>query len=122
MSSSSNTEGLAQRAFIKAVANAFKIQERMLELQVELQQADEAAERSNEAAFRERGFDEATAPDVIFAAQRQLLEAAIVEAGLDASSPIGRAALRQIENAEQQYQQALAAEANGLGGFHSPAL
>lgn len=122
VSSSSEAEGLAQRSFVSAVARALRIQEQILQLQVELQAADQAAENSNEAAFRELGFDEATAPEHIFKAQRSLLERAVAEAELPESSPVAKAALSQIDRAEQAYQMALAQEGASLGGFQGPAL
>lgn len=117
-----SSDRLAQGAFVKAVAKLLVIQEQIMGLQMQLQEADADASRANEAALRELGFDESTAPDRVFEAQRRLLTEAIAEAGLPEGSLIAKSVVGQIDQAEAAYHEAVEQEGRALGGFQGPAL
>jgi len=118
----SSSDQIAGNAFVSAVVKTFEIEDQMLELRAQLQQADANAARANEAALRELGFTETSPPDQVFDAQERFLKRAIEQAHLSEGSPIPQAALNQIRNARQQYEEVLIAEGERLGQLRGPAL
>lgn len=113
---------IAEGAFVSAVAKALQIQDQILELQMQLQTVDQDAERANEAALRELGFDDATPASDIIDAQARFLNLAAAKSGLAEDAPVLKAAKRHIDQMRQGYEQALRDEANMLGRLNGPTL
>lgn len=118
----SSSDRIAGGAFVSAVAKTLQIEEEILKLRAELQEADANAARANEAAMRELGFSEATTPMEVFAAQEDFLERAIAQAALPASSPVPGAVRRTLQEARDKFEMAMNAEAAQLGRMQGPTL
>lgn len=117
-----SADNLAEGAFVSAVVRIMKIQNEMVELQRQLQQADADAMRANEAAMRELGFDESTDSEQIMDAQQRFMERAVAESGLPSQSVIVRGVRQQLRNMRQQYAEAVQAEADAFGSLNGPEL
>lgn len=105
---------IAEGAFTSAVAKVLQIEEKIIDLRAELQEADGNAARANEAALRELGLDDASSPDTVLDAQERMMREAIAKSGIDKTGVVAKAVLKQIAEARRMYDEQLAAEAAAL--------